>query len=280
MRYHAREMKTILITGSTDGLGLATAKMLAKHGVRVLLHGRNGDKVKQARASILEATGIDCPDGYAADLSQLKAVVALAEQVKHEHPRLDVLINNAGVYQLAQPLTESGVDARLIVNMVAPYLLTRELMPCFGAASRVVNVTSAAQSPVELEALRGRQALAADVAYAESKLGLLMWTRALAAKTHSGLVLVAVNPKSFLGTSMVREAYGIEGSDVSVGVNILLRAALAPEFMEANGLYYDNDSKRFASPHPDALNASRCDALLAAMNQLITNQLGEDGIHR
>lgn len=266
-------MKTILITGSTDGLGLATAKMLAKHGVRVLLHGRNLDKVKQARARIFEATGIDCPDGYAADLSQLKQVLALADTIKKEHTHLDALINNAGVYKLAQPLTDSGVDARLMVNMVAPYLLTRELMPCFGAASRVVNVTSAAQSPPSLEALRAHQTLSADEAYAQSKLGLLMWTRALAARTHSGLVLVAVNPKSFLGTSMVREAYGIEGSDVSVGANILMRAALAPEFMEANGQYYDNDSKRFAQPHPDALNASKCDALVAAMNQLITNQL-------
>lgn len=247
--------------------------MLAKHGVRVLLHGRNLDKVKQARANIFEATGIDCSEGYAADLSQLKQVQALAETVKKAHPHLDGLINNAGVYKLAQPLTDSGVDARLIVNMVAPYLLTRELMPCFGAASRVVNVTSAAQSPVSMDVLHARETLPADEAYAQSKLGLLMWTKAMAARTHSGLVMVAVNPKSFLGTSMVREAYGIVGSDVSVGASILMRAALSPEFMEANGQYYDNDRKRFAQPHPDALNASKCDALVAAMNQLITNQL-------
>ncbi|MFI3243559.1 MAG: SDR family NAD(P)-dependent oxidoreductase [Akkermansia sp.] len=265
------DTKTILITGSTDGLGLATAKMLASRGAQVVLHGRNAAKLAAARATIEEETGVDCPRGYVADLSRVSAVRQLAAQVREDYPHLSALINNAGVYQTNEPITVDGLDARLMVNMVAPYLLTKELMPCLSAGSRVVNISSAAQAPVERDALLGVKRLDSNLAYAESKLGLIMWTNAMAAQEHDGVVFVSVNPKSFLGTAMVRKAYGRQGSDVRVGADIVMRAALAPEFMTANGKYFDNDSVRFASPHPDALNESKCAALVALMNQLIAN---------
>jgi len=82
-------------------------------------------------------------------------------------------------------------------------------------------------------------------------------------------VLIAVNPGSFLATKMVREAYGSSGRDISQGVDILLRAALSEEFASAGGRYFDNDSGRFADPHPEALDIEKGQALLDVMDGML-----------
>ncbi len=259
-------MKTILITGSTDGLGLATAKMLSRAGHRIILHGRSESKLLAASQQLPHE-----PAGaYCADFSQLNAVRHLAQTIKKSGHRLDVLINNAGVFHVAQPLTPEGLDIRFVVNCIAPYLLCKELLADFKPQGRVVNLSSAAQARVQLDALLGKVRLSASSAYAQSKLGITMWTNALAARIDSPL-LVSVNPRSFLATPMVREVYGMAGVDVNIGADILCRAALSPEFAQAHGKYYDNDQGRFTSPHPDALQASLCERLLALMDEIISH---------
>jgi NAD(P)-dependent dehydrogenase (short-subunit alcohol dehydrogenase family) len=148
------------------------------------------------------------------------------------------------------------LDVRFAVNTLAPYLLTKLLLPLFGREGRVINLSSAAQSSVDLASLRGeRRSMNADLAYAQSKLALTMWSRALGfALKESGPAIIAVNPASMLGSKMVREAYGIKGGDLNIGADILCRAALHEEFSDVSGLYFDNDRGIFASPHPDALD--------------------------
>ncbi len=265
-------MKTILITGATDGLGLATAKMLCEQGQRVIIHGRSDQKIEKTCRAIFSETGMAVAGAYKADLSDLEQVRELAERVKSEHHHLDVLINNAGVYTMADPIASNGLDARLVVNMIAPYLLTRELMPLLGAGSRVVNLSSAAQAPISPSRLSVKGALPDGLAYAQSKLGVTMWTNALAAEYAAQAdspIFVSINPKSFLATPMVQSAYGVSGTDVRQGAEILTRAALSDDFAQANGRYYDNDRARFASPHPDGLNLPLCQQLVAAMDQIL-----------
>lgn len=265
-------MKTILITGSTDGLGYATAKMLLKAGHRVYLHGRSADKIARAQQQFREDTGTREAGSFVTDLSDLKQVRQLASDIRSKITHLDALINNAGVFNLDEPLTADGLDARFVVNMIAPYFLTCELRSILDSTSRVVNLSSAAQAPVEMRALKGELKLPSNLAYAQSKLGVTMWTNALAAEAEQSAnapLYVSVNPKSFLGTSMVRKAYGMAGVNVNIGADIICRAALSEEFAHANGKYFDNDSQRFAAPHPDGNNPQKCKALVAAMNQLI-----------
>ena len=146
-------------------------------------------------------------------------------------------------------------------------------LPLLGTSGRVVSLSSAAQSPVDLDALSGRVSLSDNEAYAQSKLGLTMWSRSLALSLgDNGPVLVAVNPGSFLGSKMVKEAYGREGKDLSIGAEILTRAALSDEFADASGKYYDNDSGRFASPHRDALDDNKLRELVRVIEaQLVAN---------
>jgi len=267
--------KTILITGSTDGIGLETAKMLVSKGHHVLLHGRNPSKLKDAEKTLSELSDSTRSEGgsvasYEADLSRMANVEALAQAVVKEHPQLDVLINNAGVYNASNPNTPDGLDIRFAVNAIAPYLLTQQLLPLLETAGRVINLSSAAQLPVNLKALTGQVNLSDSAAYAQSKLALTMWSRHLALSLKdAGPVVVAVNPGSLLGSKMVKQAFGIAGSDIRIGAEILCRAALADEFSAASGQYFDNDQGQFANPHPDALNQQKSQAVVQAIETIL-----------
>jgi NAD(P)-dependent dehydrogenase (short-subunit alcohol dehydrogenase family) len=251
--------KIILITGSTGGIGLATANMLVTLGHHVLLHGRNPAKLEKTRQSLSARPGGGQVEAYLADLSQLPDVVTLAQAVREKHTKLDVLINNAGIFKTTETRTQDGLDVRFAVNTLAPYLLTQRLLPLLGTSARVINLSSAGQSPVDAEALAGRVSLPDDfTAYAQSKLALTMWSRSLANSLNGdGPAIIAVNPGSMLGTKMVKEGFGVNGRDMRIGAEILVRAALADEFAAASGQYFDNDKGRFASPHPDALDTQK-----------------------
>jgi len=182
-----------------------------------------------------------------------------------------VLINNAGVFKTPNPITKNGMDVRFIVNTIAPYSLTQKLLPLMGASGRVINLSSAAQSPVDVSTLAGKQKLSDDFsAYAQSKLALTMWSRNLAQlHKEKGLVIIAVNPGSLLATKMVKEGFNTPGNDISIGSDILVRAALSDEFSSATGLYYDNDSKQFSSPHPDATDLQKIDEVVRTIDEIL-----------
>lgn len=247
--------KTILITGSTDGIGLETAKLLVSGSHRVLRHGRSEAKLEAAEKSLSATHGGSEIERYVADLSRMSNVDELARAVSGRHATLDVLINNAGVYNSLDAVTPDGLDVRFAVNTIAPYLLTRRLLPVMAPAGRVVNLSSAAQAPVDIAALEGKVRLSSGAAYAQSKLALTMWSRSLALELEGrGPAIIAVNPGSLLKTKMVIEAFGSSRAHASVGAKVLARAALDDEFAEASGRYFDNDVGRFASPHPDAMD--------------------------
>ncbi|BDY07024.1 SDR family NAD(P)-dependent oxidoreductase [Ferrimonas sp. YFM] len=265
--------KTILITGATDGIGLETAKQLASRGHHLLIHGRSDAKLQAVASQLTDLPGAGKIELYQADLSHLDQVEALAQQIGERYDHLDALINNAGVYKLPQPQGDNGIDLRFMVNTIAPYLLTKKLLPLLDSHSRVVNLSSAAQAPVDLGALTGSSRLSDGVAYAQSKLALTMWNRHLAEQLgEQGPVLIAVNPASMLGSKMVKQAYGVSGGDLSIGADILCRAALSDEFAQASGRYFDNDSGRFADPHPHALDGAKNAAVVEAMEQLLSQR--------
>ena len=273
--------KTILVTGSTDGIGLETARMLVLQGHHVLLHGRNPAKLEEVQKTLSGLTDGGRVESYTADLSSMAGVEAIARAVAKQHVSLDVLINNAGVYKTPETITQDGLDVRFVVNTLAPCLLTKRLLPLLGSSGRVVNLSSAAQAPVDTKALTGRVRLADDYeAYAQSKLAITMWSRHIAhALKENGPVCIAVNPGSLLGTRMVKEGFGVAGKDIRIGAEILLRAALADEFATASGQYFDNDSGQFASPHPDALDPQKSATIVLAIEAVLAELTQSGEVH-
>ena len=267
--------KTILITGSTDGIGLETAKTLAGKGHNVLLHGRSESKLAHAKSELSAITGSNNVESYLADMSDLDSVASFAESVVKDHDALDVVINNAGVYKTNRPITPSGTDVRFVVNTISPYLLTKKLLPLISSSGRVINLSSAAQSPVDLKALSGQTKIANDFeAYAQSKLAITMWSNAMAQSLgNDGPVIIAANPGSLLATKMVKEGFGTAGHDITIGSDILTRLSLDDEFATASGQYFDNDRGSFSSPHPSGLIEQDNNALVAEIESILSGYI-------
>ena len=261
--------KTILLTGATDGIGLATAKTLLEQGHTVLLHGRNAAKLEAVANDLSSLSGGGLTESYIADLSDMNDVEALAKAIAEKHDTLDVLINNAGILKTPEPVTKDGLDIRFVVNTLAPYLLTQRLMPLLGTTGRVVNLSSAAQAPVDVKAIAGGVPMDDMGAYAQSKLAITMWSRAMAQANPDGPMVVAVNPGSLLASKMVVEGFGVAGNDINIGADILVRAALSDEFTDASGKYFDNDSGRFAPPHPDGLDDAKIAEVISAIEAVL-----------
>lgn len=236
--------KRILITGATDGIGKAAAKELIKQGHDVYLHGRSVEKLKKVSNEFKPA------GTYCADLSKLADVHALTEDF--DRP-FDVLINNAGVFRTSQPVNSQGQDVRFTVNTIAPFLLAMAVLKTMPNNGRIVNLSSAAQASVNVEVLLGKTQLTNDFqAYAQSKLAITQWTFHLASLVSQRCI--ALNPGSMLATKMVKEGFGVSGSDIQQGSDIIVKAALSQEFEHQTGVYFDNDIGQFSAPHSDALN--------------------------
>lgn len=256
--------KTILITGATDGIGLLTAKLLHEAGHKALLHGRSPAKLDSAAR---EVAGEDAAtiETYLCDLSELGAVDVFAEAILAENDRLDVLINNAGVFRTPSPRTANGEDVRFLVNTLAPYKLTRKLLTIIPTDGRIINLSSAAQAPIDMEAMRGNRTIGDMDAYSQSKRAIALWSIALAKELKDGPSVLAVNPGSLLASKMVREGFGVTGNDLHIGADLLVKMATSREYEEASGRYFDNDTSRFA-----AVDQKQIGEVMEAMDELIS----------
>lgn len=262
--------KTILITGSTDGIGKLTAIKLAAGGNEVYIHGRNKNKLDTLISEIKLATRNESVKGFVADFSDLESVKQMANQINKELPKLDVLINNAGIYHSPTTHNDNGLEMRFVVNYFAPYLLTYELLPLLknSNGARVVNLSSAAQSSISFNALKGEENIRVSDAYAQSKLALTMWSFHLA-QEEPELCIVPVNPGSLLNTKMVKEAFGNSWSPVDKGADILISLSISEEFEDVSGKYFDNDRGAFGMAHRDAYDKTIISELIEITNKII-----------
>ncbi len=255
--------KNIIITGSTDGIGKLAALMLAKDGHNVYVHGRNEKKVAATVAEIIATTKNEDIHGLIADLSDMESVRNMAHHIKSKLSQIDVLINNAGIYNSPQASNKDGIEMRMAVNYLAPYLLTYELLPLLenSPSARIINLSSAAQAPVSPDALNAGYRTSEGSAYAQSKLALAMWSIYLAEKLETTAV-IALNPGSLLNTKMVKEAFGHHYSSADKGANIIYDLAVSKDHEGISGKYFDNDRGMYGQLISDAYNPDKVEALI------------------
>jgi NAD(P)-dependent dehydrogenase (short-subunit alcohol dehydrogenase family) len=233
---------TILVTGATDGLGRRVAQGVAAKGATVLLHGRNPERLKATLEELRSQTGSEKVNSYLADLSSLAAVRGLADRIFSEHDRLDVLVNNAGVISPERRESEDGYELTFAVNYLSHFLLTRLLLPLLkdSAPARIVNVTSAGQSPLDFSNLMLERGYDAMKAYSQSKLAQVMFTFELAEHLRgTGVSVNALHPASLMDTKMVQSTFGYTMSTVEEGTEAVVRLAISPEIEGITGRYFD-----------------------------------------
>jgi NAD(P)-dependent dehydrogenase (short-subunit alcohol dehydrogenase family) len=246
--------KTVLVTGSTDGVGRYVAGKLAAEGATVLIHGRDRNRATTLVGDI-ERAGRGNAIFYQADLSSLAGARRLAEAVIADHRRLDVFISNAGIGSRSEGAgrreSTDGYELRFAVNYLAGFLLAHLLLPLLkaGAPSRIVNVASLGQHPIDFDDVMLTKDYSGSRAYAQSKLAQIMFTIDLARELQGlGVTVNSLHPATYMNTTMVREGGITPMSTVEQGGDAILHLATGDDVAQKSGLFFNGMREAQANP--------------------------------
>jgi retinol dehydrogenase-14 len=261
------EGKTVLITGGTNGLGLESAAVLAGQGARVIITGRDPQRVTKAIGVIKDRSGATA-GSYLCDFSSLTGVTRLADDVLRDVPRLDVLINNAGCVFARRTLTKDGHEATFGVNHLAPFLLTQRLLPRLieSAPARIITVASGRhfKGTMDFDDIgfaKGYQILRA---YARSKLANVLFASEQARRLagtgvtsnslHPGRVATNIWSNAPAWTKpLIRFWLSRTFITVEEGAAPVIALATRPDLVDVTGQYFD----RFDAAPPARLAQDR-----------------------
>jgi NAD(P)-dependent dehydrogenase (short-subunit alcohol dehydrogenase family) len=245
--------KTVLITGSTDGVGRYVAAKLAAAGAKVLIHGRDAARGK----SLLDEINAEGGEAvfYQADLASLAEVRRLAKAVLADHKRLDLFISNAGIGSQNQgpqrQTSADGYELRFAVNYLSGFLLAHLLLPRLKASapSRIVNVASLGQHPIDFDDVMITKGYSGSRAYAQSKLSQIMFTIDLAEELRgSGVTVNSLHPATYMNTTMVRAGGITPISTVEQGGEAILHLAVGDDVAGKSGLFFNGMNQAQVNP--------------------------------
>jgi NAD(P)-dependent dehydrogenase (short-subunit alcohol dehydrogenase family) len=246
--------KTVLITGSTDGVGRYVASELAGQGAKVLIHGRDAARAN-AVISDIRRVGGPAPVFYQADLSSLAETRKLAERVLADHDRLDVFVSNAGIGSQNEgpqrQTSRDGHELRFAVNYLAGFLLAHLLLPRLKASapSRIVNVASLGQHPIDFDDVMITRNYSGSRAYSQSKLSQIMFTIDLAEEMRgSGVTVNSLHPATYMNTTMVRAGGITPMSTVEQGGAAILHLVNGDDVATRSGLFFNGMNEMKANP--------------------------------
>jgi NAD(P)-dependent dehydrogenase (short-subunit alcohol dehydrogenase family) len=246
--------KTVLVTGSTDGVGRYVAGQLAAAGAKVLIHGRDGERGRTLVDEI-RRHGKGEAIFYQADLSSMAGTRQLASAVLADHKRLDLFISNAGIGSQNQgpqrQTSTDGYELRFAVNYLSGFLLAHLLLPLLKASapSRIVNVASLGQHPIDFDDVMITKNYSGGRAYAQSKLAQIMFTIDLADELKgSGVMVNSLHPATYMNTTMVRAGGITPTSTVEQGGAAILHLADGDDMAGKSGLFFNGMQQARAIP--------------------------------
>jgi len=236
--------KTVLITGSTSGLGAEVAGRLGAMGATVIVHGRSAERGQEV-VDAINAAGPGRAIFYQADLGSLAEVKALADRVKDEQSGLHLLINNAGILGANNDPRQTSADGHELVfavNYLSHFLLTRELLPLLesSAPARIVNVASIGQRPLNFDDIMMESGFNTTSAYSQSKLAQIMFTITLSEQLDASKIIVnSLHPATFMDTPMVTSTGGRPMASVEDGADAVMQLAVGTSVAGRTGLYFN-----------------------------------------
>ncbi|MDF2598729.1 MAG: family oxidoreductase [Methylobacterium brachiatum] len=257
--------RVCLVTGATNGIGYETALGLARRGARVAIVGRDPEKTRASAERIREAVPGAVVAPHVADLSAQAEIRRLAASLRATYPRLDVLVNNAGAIFDRRELTVDGIERTWALDHLGYVLLTLELLDTLkasaaaGAKPRIVNVASAAhyRGHIDFSDIEGARRYGAMRAYAQAKLGNVLFTYALARRVKAdGITVNALHP-GVVKTGFAKNTGGAFGAVWSLmrpflirpdkGAATSLHVATAPELDGVTGRYFSHSRPKASS---------------------------------
>lgn len=276
--------KVVLITGATDGIGKAAAIELARANAKVIIHGRSMAKARRVEVEIQEAAGRTDSSVVIADFKSLGQVRKLARDIQRRYPRLDVLINNAGIFSRERTISEDSHEQTFQVNYLAPFLLTTSLVGLLArnAPARVINVSSLAhrRGALDFDDLENERRYSGLRAYANSKLALSMFTVELANRlAGTGVSVMHLHPGG-ASTKLLHAALGPVGIPTRLAGRTLARMSLEPPFESASGAYFTRPlfgllAEREGKTHPDVSSERLRNRLWAATEEILSRESAE-----
>lgn len=244
--------RVAVVTGATEGIGKQTAIELARKGLLVIVHGRSEARARDAAKDIGEASGSEALDVAVADFASLAEARAMGAAIAKEHPRVDVLVNNAGVYSKKHVVTGDGLELTLAVNHFAHFVLTHALLGALGRSEqgRVVNVASQVHSggEVDLDDLEVKHGWSGYGAYAASKLMNVLFSNELARRLQNTSITSNALHPGVIATKLLRTGFGGGGADVERGARTSVKVATDPSLAEVTGAYFSDERQVPASP--------------------------------
>jgi NAD(P)-dependent dehydrogenase (short-subunit alcohol dehydrogenase family) len=243
--------RLILVTGATDGIGRQTALELLRRGARVIVHGRTAEKAAATCEALGHGGAADRVEPAHADLSSLDEVRGLASDILARHERIDVLLNNAGLFLNERRQTADGYENTFAVNHLAPFLLTHLLLPALrrSEGARVIMVSSIAHNRgrINFDDLHSSHYFHGYTAYASSKLANVLFAYELARRlADTAITSNALHP-GVISTKLLRTAFGTTGDTLEQGARTLVRLALDPALTKATGRYFSDEQEAQSS---------------------------------
>lgn len=222
-----------LVTGSTSGLGHELASRLGSMGMHVIVHGRNRER-GMAVVDMIDSETPGSARFYRADLASFDEVRDLGEAILRDYNRIDILINNAGIATApnGRVLSEDGHELIFQVNHLSHFLLTRMLLPRLleSAPSRIVNVSSGAQTPIDFDDVMMENNFSGGRAYAQSKLAQVLFTIDLAEELEgTGVIVNALHPATLMDTPMVTRLGAPPRATVAEGADAVMQLVTSPD---------------------------------------------------
>jgi NAD(P)-dependent dehydrogenase (short-subunit alcohol dehydrogenase family) len=238
------DSKTILITGATDGIWKQTALELAHMGHHIIVHGRSAQRTDNVVQEIQRTTKNPRIDSLIADFTSLDDVSKLAAKVQQKYDRLDILINNAGVYMTQRVLTPDGYETTFAVNHLAHFLLTNLLLDLIkaNAPARIITVSSGTHrsGQIQWDNLQGEKHYSGYDAYSRSKLANVLFAYELASRSQGSRVTSNALHPGVIHTKLLKAGWGGGGDNLARGAETIVYAATAPELEGVTGRYFDN----------------------------------------
>ena len=255
-------MKTAVVTGGTDGIGYETALALAERGYQVIITGRNADKCNRVSTQIQSEVSSAKIWNLCADFTDRKQIENAAQFLKNHIQKIDVLINNAGTFEIEYQAVEENYEKTFFVNHLAPFYFTYlvlDILNC-SISPRIINVSSMAHaSQLPFDVINSEAGFDAYNSYSWSKLANILFTFKLSNLLKDKQTTVNCLHPGVINTKLLRAGWGPMGDSAKSGAKTSIYLATSEELNEVSGKYFVN--RLISNPTSSAFN-------LALQNQL------------